>query len=302
MKIGFIGLGNMGYPMSRNLLESGYDVYGLDLNPEMERRFEALGGQVGQSVESLAKTCDVVMTSLPSVVAYEHVYLAEDGLIRHAAPGVLLIDTSTVAPENNENVEKVANDYNVRFLQAPVSGGVVGAENRTLTFMAGGKASVFQDAKPIMDTLGANVFHIDEKISSGTMTKLINNLLIGFYTAGVSEAVALAKKQGMNLDGLFDVMNVSYGQSRIYERNYKTFMATNDYNPGFTLSLLRKDLGFVKETMEQVGLDLPVTNVLLDVYEEAEDAGYGEKDMASLYEHVGKQKITFQAKREESTS
>lgn len=134
------------------------------------------------------------------------------------------------------------------------------------------------------------------------MTKLINNLLIGFYTAGVSEAVALAKKQGMNLDGLFDVMNVSYGQSRIYERNYKTFMATKDYNPGFTLSLLRKDLGFVKETMEQVGLDLPVTNVLLDVYEEAEDAGYGEKDMASLYEHVGKQKITFQAKREESTS
>lgn len=210
------------------------------------------------------------------------------------------MDTSTVAPENNETVEGAAKKREVLFLQAPVSGGVVGAENRTLTFMCGGPKVAFDTATPVMDVLGANLFHVDERIISGTMTKLINNLLIGFYTAGVSEALTLAKKQNMDLDALFDVMNVSYGQSRIYERNYKTFIANNDYNPGFTLSLLRKDLNFVKETMTREGLHLPITDALIDVYEEAEDAGLGDRDMAVLYERVGDQDISFQSVKESS--
>lgn len=297
-KIGFIGLGNMGMPMSENLLESGYDVYGIDVNHEAEARFEKAGGQIGRSMDDLAKSCDVIMTSLPSVEAYESVYLGEEGLIRNSHPNILLLDTSTVAPESNKKVAEEAKQYDRRFLETPVSGGVVGAVNRTLTFMAGGPKPIFDAASPLMHVLGEDIFHIDERIESGTLTKLINNLFIGFYTAGVSEALALAKKQNMDLDALFDVLSVSYGQSRIYERNYKTFIANDDYDPGFTLKLLHKDLNFVKETMTREDLHLPVTDVLLQVYEEAEEAGLGPKDMSVLYEHVGNQEISFDAKKE----
>ncbi|QQK74995.1 NAD(P)-dependent oxidoreductase [Salicibibacter cibarius] len=297
-KIGFIGLGNMGMPMSENLLDAGYDVYGVDVNHEAEARFEKAGGQIGRSMDDLAKSCDAIITSLPSVAAYESVYLGEGGLIRNSHKNILLLDTSTVAPESNKKVAEVANEEAIRFLQTPVSGGVVGAVNRTLTFMAGGPKEIFDEASVLMHELGEDIFHIDERIESGTLTKLINNLFIGFYTAGVSEALALAKKQNMDLDSLFDVLSVSYGQSRIYERNYKTFIANEAYDPGFTLNLLRKDLNFVKETMTREDLHLPVTDVLLQVYEEAEEAGLGAKDMAVLYEHVGKQDISFEAKKE----
>ncbi|QQK79092.1 NAD(P)-dependent oxidoreductase [Salicibibacter cibi] len=297
-KIGFIGLGNMGMPMSENLVDAGYDVYGVDVNHEAETRFEKAGGQVGRSMDDLAKSCDAIITSLPSVEAYESVYLGEDGLVRNSHENILLLDTSTVAPESNKKVAEVAKEQAVRFLETPVSGGVVGAVNRTLTFMAGGSKKIYDDAFPLMDVLGEDIFHIDERIESGTLTKLINNLFIGFYTAGVSEALALAKKQNMDLDALFNVLSVSYGQSRIYERNYKTFIANDNYDPGFTLKLLHKDLNFVKETMTKENLHLPVTDVLLQVYEEAKEAGLGANDMAVLYEHVGKQDISFEAKKE----
>ncbi|SDJ24459.1 NAD(P)-dependent oxidoreductase [Natribacillus halophilus] len=297
-KIGFIGLGNMGMPMSENLLDAGFDVYGVDVNHEAEEHFEKLGGQIGRSMEDVAKFCDAIFTSLPSVDAYESVYLGDDGLIRNSHADVLLIDTSTVAPENNKKVAEAAEKQQISFLQAPVSGGVVGAVNRTLTFMAGGPKATFDAGYELMNVLGENIFHIEERIESGTLTKLINNLFIGFYTAGVAEALALAEKQNMDLDALFDVLSVSYGQSRIYERNYKTFIANDDYDPGFTLNLLRKDLNFVKETMTREDLHLPVTDVLMQVYEEAENAGLGPRDMSVLYEHIGNQDISFQAKKE----
>ncbi len=121
-----------------------------------------------------------------------------------------------------------------------MSGGVIGAENRTLTFMVGGSKEVYEKTESIMGVLGANIFHVSEQIDSGTTVKLINNLLIGFYTAGVSEALTLAKKNNMDLDKMFDILNVSYGQSRIYERNYKSFIAPENYEPGFTVNLLKK--------------------------------------------------------------
>ncbi|MBB6451149.1 3-hydroxyisobutyrate dehydrogenase-like beta-hydroxyacid dehydrogenase [Geomicrobium halophilum] len=297
-KIGFIGLGNMGMPMSENLLDSGFDVYGLDVNHEAETRFEKRGGQIGRSMEDLAKFCDLIITSLPSSEAYESVYLGDEGLIRNSHANSLLLDTSTVAPESNEKIAQAAKQRSIQFLQAPVSGGVVGAVNRTLTFMAGGPKETFNAVYPIMNVLGENIFHIDERIKSGTLTKLINNLFIGFYTAAVSEAVALADKQNMDLDALFDVLSVSYGQSRIYERNYKTFIANDDYEPGFTLKLLRKDMNFVKEIIEREDMHLPVTDVLMHIYEEAEEAGLGAKDMSVLYEHIGEQEISFQSKKE----
>ncbi|MGG4442809.1 NAD(P)-dependent oxidoreductase [Brevibacillus fortis] len=285
-KIGFIGLGNMGLPMSKNLIESNFSVYGSDLNKAAEAQFEQAGGIIGFSAAQMIGVCDVIFTSLPSSDAVKEIYLRQGGLVDSSQPGILLIDTSTVAPEINQTIEEAALSKGIDFLAAPVSGGVIGAVNRTLTFMVGGPKLAFERSLPILNELGANIFHVSEQIDSGTATKLINNLLIGFYTAGVAEALTLAKQSNLDLEKLFDMLNVSYGQSRIYERNYKSFIANDDYAPGFSLKLLRKDLGFALGLAEKQQLDLPISKMLFALYEEAEKSGYGEKDMSVLYQKI----------------
>ncbi|PEA52627.1 3-hydroxyisobutyrate dehydrogenase [Bacillus pseudomycoides] len=291
-KIGFIGLGNMGLPMSKNLITANFIVCGVDLNKEAENSFQQAGGIIGLSIPQLAESCEMILTSLPSSRAVETVYLGEGGLINKSHPGIILIDTSTVAPQLNMKIAEAAKRKGIDFLAAPVSGGVIGAVNRTLTFMVGGPNEVYEQSLPVLDVLGENIFHVSEKIDSGTTVKLINNLLIGFYTAGVSEALSLAKHSNMDLEKLFDILNVSYGQSRIYERNYKSFIATENYEPGFTVNLLKKDLGFALDLAKENNLELPVSKMLLDQYEEAGKDGFGEKDMAVLYKKVNEQKIS----------
>jgi 3-hydroxyisobutyrate dehydrogenase-like beta-hydroxyacid dehydrogenase len=292
-KIGFIGLGNMGMPMSKGLLKEGkYSVAGYDLNESAAALFHKAGGEVCQSIRELANKSELIFTSLPSARAVEEVYLGQGGLIENSHSRIILTDTSTVAPELNKKIAAAAKKKGIDFVAVPVSGGVIGAENQTLTVMAGGSRQVYERILPVLNVLGGNIFHVSEQIDSGTTVKLINNLLIGFYTAGVSEALQLAHKKNIDLDDLFSMLNVSYGQSRIYERNYKTFIANGRYNPGFALKLLRKDLGFAVELADQQGLDLPISNALLEMYEQVENEGFGDKDMAVLYEKIKEQSAT----------
>src|SRR5699024_4833755 len=135
--------------------------------------------------------------------------------------------TSTVSQKLNNTLESKALENNLKYLAAPVSGGVVGSINRTLTFMIGGKETVYDEVEDVLHHLGENIFHVGEKIDSRTTIKLINNLLIGFYTAGVSEALHIANKQGINLDSLFEILNVRYSQSIIYEYRYNNYI--NNY-------------------------------------------------------------------------
>lgn len=295
VKIGFIGLGNMGKPMSLNLLESGYDVIGYDVNESALQTLEKNGGKAALTIDDVVDYAELIFTSLPSSETCEDVYLGENGLIRKVPTGLVLVDTSTVSPELERRIGEEAEKRDVSFLAAPVSGGVVGAENRTLTFMVGGPKALLESVHAHLAILGSNVFHISEQYDSGTNAKLINNLLIGFYTAGVAEALKLAEKSGLNLDFLFNVLNVSYGQSRIYERNYKSFMADDNYEPGFALKLLNKDLRFAMDLAKEHGLELPISQALVDLYEDAEKSGLGEKDMSVLFKRVGNQTITFKA-------
>lgn len=282
-RIGFIGLGNMGLPMGIGLIEEGFTVYGHDLNEIAEASLHQAGGEISLSIAELVNKSDIVFTSLPSSKAAETVYLGKEGLIENSPDQVTLVDTSTVAPDTNYRIAEVAKRKGIDFLAAPVSGGVIGAENRTLTVMVGGSKQVYERVLPVLQVLGENIFHVDENIDSGTTVKLINNLLIGFYTAGVSEALQLANKKNIDLDHLFSMLNVSYGQSRIYERNYKSFIANKDYTPGFALKLLRKDLGFALDLAKQQELNLPISEKLLAMYEAFEQEGYGDQDMAVLY-------------------
>lgn len=284
--IGIIGLGNMGMPMATNLVQAGYEVYGFDVNAKAELEFAAVGGKTGLTVAEVVQKTDVILTSLPSPDIVESVFTGLDGILEHARAGQTVVDTSTVTPQLNERLARASQAKGIGYLAAPVSGGGVGAKNRTLTIMVGGPKELYDSVYPVFMALGQNIFHVGERVDSGTAVKLINNLLIGFYTSAVSEGVALAKQMGLDLDLLFDILNVSYGQSRIYERNYKSFIAPNDFAPHFSLNLLLKDLRIAQEMAQQSGLSLPITAELLAIYEQSQEAGFGEQDMAALYAYI----------------
>src|SRR5699024_10618754 len=187
-KIGFIGLGNMGYPMVENLLADDFEVHVFDINKETLKKIEALNAKVVENPEELIDNVDVVFTSLPAEKIVESVYLSETGLLEFKAnTKTIMVDTSTVSLTLNTKLNdgKFSNTLttklkdgeeknNLEFLANPVSGGVIGAEQRTLTFMVGGKKAVFDKVEDVLNHLGANIFHVGESIESGTTVKLIN--------------------------------------------------------------------------------------------------------------------------------
>ncbi|MFE4241034.1 NAD(P)-dependent oxidoreductase [Peribacillus butanolivorans] len=281
--IAFIGLGNMGLPMATNLVKAGYTVYGVDTNSEAEKKFSQDGGKIGVPTEFLAKQVDIVMTSLPTPQIVEKVYLGDGGIVENADSALTIIDFSTISPQLNEKIYAITKEKGIDYLGAPVSGSVSGAVNGTLTIMVGGDKKVYEQALPLLRVLGDNPFHLGESVGVGTVIKLLNNLMIGFYTQAVAEAVALGEQMGVKADTIYDVLSVSFGQSRIYERNYKGHIAQNDFNPGFSTNLLLKDLKLAKQMADENQTPLPIGDKLIDLYSEAVEKGYGEKDMASVY-------------------
>ncbi|MBK5482002.1 NAD(P)-dependent oxidoreductase [Peribacillus sp. TH16] len=281
--IAFIGLGNMGLPMATNLVKAGYTVYGVDTNSDAEKKFSQDGGKIGVPTELLAKQVDIVMTSLPTPQIVEKVYLGDGGIVENADSALTIIDFSTISPQLNEKIYAITKEKGIDYLGAPVSGSVSGAVNGTLTIMVGGDKKVYEQALPLLRVLGDNPFHLGESVGVGTVIKLLNNLMIGFYTQAVAEAVALGEQMGVKADTIYDVLSVSFGQSRIYERNYKGHIAQNNFNPGFSTNLLLKDLKLAKQMADENQTPLPIGDKLIDLYSEAVEKGYGEQDMASVY-------------------
>ncbi|MEH6947820.1 NAD(P)-dependent oxidoreductase [Bacillus sp. JJ634] len=281
--IAFIGLGNMGLPMATNLVKEGYTVYGVDANSEAEQKFLQAGGKIGVATELLAKEADIILTSLPTPQVVEKVYLSEEGIIQNAHSSLTIIDFSTISPQLNEKIYTIAKEKGINYLGAPVSGSVSGAVNGTLTIMIGGEKPVYEQSLPVLKVLGENIFHLGESAGTGTVLKLLNNLMIGFYTQAVAETVVLGEQMGVNADTIYDVLSVSFGQSRVYERNFKGYIAPNNFKPGFSTNLLLKDLTLAKQMADEIGSPLPIGDQLIDLYSKAVEQGYGPQDMSSVY-------------------
>ena len=281
--IGFIGLGNMGLPMAMNLVKSGYDVIGYDTNPASNDKFVAQGGKTVANIVELIQQSNIILTSLPTPTVVSSVYRGEQGLITLANEQTILVDFSTVDPKLNEELYTEAKAKNLSYLGAPVSGGVIGAINATLTIMAGGDEQPHYSMKPIFEKLGKNIYHLGNSPSIGTRIKLLNNLMIAFYTEAVAETIVLGEQMGIEADVLFEVLSNSYGQSRIFERNYLEYIKNEDYNPGFTTNLLLKDLKITQQMAVQAGVPLPIGDHLVTLYTAISAEGYGENDMAASY-------------------
>lgn len=282
MKIGFIGLGNMGFPMALNMMKAGYEVHGKNRSSKKEEAFAAQGGNVAHSYKQLAQEMDVIVTCLPMPEDVQDVYLGEDGIIKHAREGLILVDCSTVSPALSASLEQAADQAGLLFVDAPVSGGTTGAASGTLTIMVGGQQETFNKVLPVLQAVGQHIHWVGEA-GSGSAVKLINQLMVGIHTQATSEALALAEQFGLDLKQLFQILNVSFAQSKIFERHYTQFITEQNYQPGFAIKLLAKDLNLAVEAASSMGVQSVVSARVKALLQRAMQQGHGDQDMSGMF-------------------
>jgi 3-hydroxyisobutyrate dehydrogenase len=250
--IGFIGLGNMGAPMAANLLKAGHQMIGFDLVPAAVEALVAKGGRAAKSAAEAAAAGDVVITMLPAGPQVRAVYLEDGGVLASARRGALLIDCSTIDVETARAVAAAAKRAGFDMLDAPVSGGVSGAEAASLTFIVGGEAEVFDRAHPILSAMGRTIVHAGPA-GNGQAAKICNNMILGVSMIAVCESFALAERLGLDAQTLFDISSQSSGQCWALTSYcpvpgpVPASPANRGYAPGFTAAMMLKDLRLAQQ-------------------------------------------------------
>lgn len=286
-RIGFIGLGNMGVPMALNLIKAGHDVSGFDVFPQGIEKLKAGGGKPGKDMQSLAADSEVVITMLPSGKEVRDVYLGDEGIIAKAKPGTLLIDSSTIDVESARDVAAAADAKGLAMLDAPVSGGVGGAQAGTLTFMVGGPDAAFAKAEPLLSVMGKNVVHAGGA-GAGQAAKICNNMILGISMIAVSEAFVLAEKLGLDAQKLFDISSKSSGQCWSLTTYcpvpgpVPTSPANRDYQAGFTAAMMLKDLKLAQDAARGSGATTPLGAEAASLYGLYVGQGEGGRDFSGI--------------------
>ncbi|MFN2466242.1 MAG: NAD(P)-dependent oxidoreductase [Candidatus Dormibacteria bacterium] len=281
--VGFVGLGVMGLPMARHLLEAGFSVTGWARNEASARRAEAAGVAMRRGASAVAADADAVVTMVTTSSDVEEVVLGEGGLLASARPGTVLIDMSTIAPATSRRLAGAAAERGVEFLDAPVSGGSFGAEAGTLTIMVGGDASVFRRCRPLFEAMGNpdRIFHAGP-VGSGEVVKLVNNTLLASIAGATLEALLVGVRAGVPLATLVEVVSVSSGASAQLEGALKPRALKGDFTPGFFTDLLVKDLGLGIELAVEVGQQTEFAPVARELFRRAQAAGHGRDDYSAV--------------------
>lgn len=281
MKIGFIGVGNMGKPMARNLLKAGYSVSVYDLMEANVNELAAEGAIPCKTNLELAASVDVVFASLPNAAIVASVMAGPNGVISACKPGTTIIDMSSVSPSSTRKMAKLATDKGVNYVDAPVSGGTAGAAAGTLTIMVGADDEVFEKIKPVLEVIGKNIYHVGGT-GLGDAIKIVNNLLLGCNMVALAEALVLGAKCGLKPETMRDIISVSSGNSYALGAKLEKFIMAGDFSGGFMTDLQYKDLGLALESAKEVAMPLPMTAVATEVFEMARAAGLGREDMSSV--------------------
>jgi 3-hydroxyisobutyrate dehydrogenase len=293
--IGFIGLGNMGAPMAANLVKAGHTVTGFDLVPAALQALAAAGGKTAASAAEAAKGADVVITMLPEGAQVREVWLHQGGLIeavKSAKP--LLIDCSTIDVESARTVTAAAEAAGLEMLDAPVSGGTIGAQNATLTFMVGGAEKSFSRGKPILEAMGKNIFHAGGP-GAGQSVKICNNMMAAINVAGVSEGFLLAQKLGLDWSKVHEICSTATSSSWALNTYCPApgpapaAPSNRDYAPGFMTRLMVKDVRLSQAAAQATGVPTPLAALALTMYEAAMAAGYGAKDFSVVFRWLAEQ-------------
>lgn len=286
-RIGFIGLGNMGGPMARQLVQAGHEVVGYDVSEAALEAHRHAGAGSATSVSEAVEAAEFVISMLPAGEHVREVFTSDGGILAAAQPSTLLIDCSTIDVETARAVSAAAAEAGLEMLDAPVSGGVSGAQTGTLTFMVGGPASAFRDAEPVFQAMGKAVVHAGPS-GSGQAAKLCNNLLAGISMIAVSEAFVLADKLGLDRQKLFDIVSMSSGQCWSLTTlcpvpgPVPTSPANNDFRPGFAASLMLKDLKLAQQAAATAAAATPLGAAAAKLYEQFVDSGDGGTDYSGI--------------------
>ncbi|WP_372394110.1 3-hydroxyisobutyrate dehydrogenase [Xanthomonas sp. NCPPB 3582] len=292
-KIAFIGLGNMGGPMAANLIKAGHQLRVFDLVPAALDTAAAAGAHAAGSAHDTLAEAEIVISMLPASRHVEGLYLGDGGILAQIPDGALVIDCSTIAPVSARKVADAAHARGLAMLDAPVSGGTAGAAAGTLTFIVGGAAEALERARPVLQAMGKNIFHVGDN-GAGQVAKLCNNMALGVIMAATGEALALGVAQGLDPAVLSQMMAVSTGRSWATEvcnpwpGVLPNAPASRGYSGGFGNDLMLKDLGLVAESAVQAGVSIPLGELARNLYAMNSQAGNGALDFSSVVKLVAK--------------
>lgn len=275
MRVGFIGLGLMGAPMSRNLLKAGHVVRAWNRTAAKVDAFVAGGGEAASSPADAAAGSEVVITMVTDSPDVQAVVLGEGGVIEGAAPGTVIIDMSTISPEVTRAVGAALEERGVPMLDAPVSGGVLGAQNAALSIMLGGDKDVFESVKPVLEAMGTRITYCGG-LGMGQVTKLVNQVIVAGTMAAVSEGLLFGAAAGADLQAVFSAVTGGAANSWQLE-NLGARILKDDFAPGFMVRLQQKDLRLIMESAQQMNLPLFTTPLVHHLYRAVEGQGHGDE-------------------------
>lgn len=282
MKVGFIGLGNMGKPMASNVLKAGFDLTVYDIRPEPVAELVGLGAKGARSSQEVARASEMVFTSLPKPSDVEQVVLGEGGVLAGAARGGLMVDMSTNSPLVIQRIAARAAEEGVEVLDAPVTGGIRGAKKGTLTIMVGGSPKAFERARPVLAAMGSNVYHLGG-VGMGNVAKLANNLLSLTNCLVAMEGMVMGVKAGLDVQKLYDVIHNGSGNSFIFENFFPFIVFKGRWEPAtFPIDLVIKDLSLAVEEAERVGVPVPLAKMAIERYKQAAAKGLGGMDVGAV--------------------
>lgn len=291
MKIGFIGTGTMGQPMLGNLVKKGFQVVAYDVVAAALDSAARLGAARAGSVREAAADCDLVVTMLPSSANVEAVYLGSGGIVDSASAGRLCVDMSTIDPGTSQRVAARLKERGLRFLDAPVSGGVGGAAAGTLAIMVGGDAGDLDEARPALAAMGTNIIHVGA-VGAGEVAKLCNNLISGSVLVAVAEAFRIGEAFGVDPQVLTSVIAKSSGATWVMENMHpvpgivETAASSRQYAPGFMTDLMAKDLGLAVSAAREKRVPVVVAPAAQQLYRMASSHGLGREDFSAVYKFL----------------
>ncbi len=280
-KVGFIGLGIMGKPMAKNLMDAGYELVVQNRSPEKAEELANEGNATtAGSPREVAEACDIVILMLPDSPDVEAVVAGEDGVLEGIQDGALLVDMSTISPVVTKELAEKVGERGASMLDAPVSGGDVGAINGQLSIMAGGSEEDFERAKPLFDIMGKVATHVGP-VGAGQVVKACNQIVVALNIEAVSEALVLGSKAGVTPEKVVEALSGGLAGSAVMEAKKEKFFA-HDFEPGFSIELHHKDLGIALAAGREYGVALPVTAIVDQMLEASKARGRGDRDHSAL--------------------
>ncbi len=304
-KIAFVGIGNMGLPMAKNLINSGKKVKVFDVSSTMIDKAKKENLSVAENIDSLIEhDLSFVITMLPEGKNSEEVYLGNNGIIKKVPKNCLLIDCSTIDIETSIKIGKKAQEEKIKMIDAPVSGGVMGAKKATLNIMVGGSKEAFEIALPILNIMGKNIFHAGE-MGCGNGAKICNNMSLGITMIAASESLMLAKRLNIDVKKVHEIMKNASGNSwpiSVYPPVPGLIEGTpssNNYRPGFSTAMMTKDLKLANIISKSVKAKTPLGEMALKIYEDFCEKGYSNTDFSAISKLIGDEVWNYSIEKNE---